>query len=311
MRLCLLVPLALAALTLAPVVQAAGPSVTDCLSATEAAPKLRASHKLREARKQLLVCAAPTCPAEIRADCTHGIDEVNATLPTVVFTVKSGTGQELSAVKVTMDGEVVAQQLDGSALTLDPGSHSFKFEMAGQAPVTQTFILHEGDKGRRETVVMGSAPSAGPVAVVPVPVAAAPVVAPPPPPPPVVLPPPPPETTAAVNASGAMSGQRVLGIVVGSVGVAGLAVGGIFGGLAASSYSTANNECPSHSGCSPQAMNDRSSASTLASVSTAGIIAGGVLVVGGLTVFLTAPKHSAATVGLEVRPGGLALTGGF
>ena len=318
MRHCLLASLALAAITAAPVVHAAGPSVTECLSATEAAPKLRTSHKLREARKQLLICAAPTCPAEIRADCTHGVDEVNALLPTLVFTVKTAAGQELSAVKVTMDGEVVAQQLDGSALTLDPGSHSFTFETAGQAPVTQTFILHEGDKGRRETVVMGPAAAVAPVAAQPAPVAAPPVVvappvvAPPPaPPPPVVESAPPPAATVEASKSSGMSGQRVAGIVVGSVGVAGLVVGGIFGGLAASSYGTASNECPGHTNCNSQAMNDRSSASSLATVSTVGVIAGGALLVAGVTVFLTAPKHSVATVGLEVRPGGLALTGGF
>ena len=111
----------LAALTEAPVVCTADPSVGDCLSATEASLKLRADHKLRKARAQLLVCSAPSCPGEIRDECIHRMDEVNAGLPTVVFTVKTGAGKEMSAVKVTMDGEIVADYLDGSALTLDPG----------------------------------------------------------------------------------------------------------------------------------------------------------------------------------------------
>jgi hypothetical protein len=95
------------------------------------------------------------------------------------------------------------------------------------------------------------------------------------------------------------------------VGVAGLAVGGIFAGLAASSYGTAQKECPSHTGCSSQAMSDRSSATTLGAVSTVGFIAGGVLLAGGLTLFLTAPKNVTPAVGLQLMPGGLALTGGF
>ncbi len=277
MRHCLLVPLALAAVTAAPSVHAADPSVTDCLSATEAAPKLRASHKLREARKQLLVCAAPTCPAEIRADCTHAVDEVNANLSTIVFAVKTTAGQELSAVKVTMDGEVVAEQLDGSALALDPGSHSFTFESAGQPQTTQTFILREGDKWRIESVVMGSAATA----------AAATATA---------TPTPTPSSTQASSPGGPL---KTVGIVTGAVGVAGLAFGTVFGVLA---LSTKGSDC-SNGLCNPGSS---STAYTRGNMSTAGFIAGGVLLAGGVTMFLLAPKGGSEKPAASVAVGPMA-----
>ena len=46
--------------------------------AAEASLKLRAEHKLRLTRTQLLVCSSSSCPGEVRQECMHRIDEVNA-----------------------------------------------------------------------------------------------------------------------------------------------------------------------------------------------------------------------------------------
>ena len=61
---------------------AADPTTIDCLSATEGSLKLRSEHKLRSARAQLLVCASPSCPADIRTECARRVDEVNVAIPT-------------------------------------------------------------------------------------------------------------------------------------------------------------------------------------------------------------------------------------
>jgi hypothetical protein len=275
----------------APPARAADPSVSDCLMAAEASLKLRAEHKLRLTRTQLLVCSSSSCPGEVRQECMHRIDEVNAASPTIVLAVKNRAGHDLSAVKVTVDGQLVAEHLDGSALPIDPGPHEFTFEVSGGPPLTETIILHEGEKDRRETVNLAVGPA--------------------------------PDATSA-SLSGASPGgeggsrtasagkaQRVVGVVAGSVGVAGLAVGGIFGVLASSSWKTAQRECPDHTGCSTQAMDDRSHAVTDATVATVGFIAGGVLLAGGLTLYLTAPKGDSPRVGLEARPGGFAVSGEF
>ena len=64
-------------------------------------------------------------------------------------------------------------------------------------------------------------------------------------------------------------------------------------------------------GCSSQAVSDRNTTVTYGTVSTVGFIAGGALAVAGLTVFLTAPKSTAKTVGLKLAPGGLSVLGSF
>jgi hypothetical protein len=277
----------------APPLLAADPTIGDCLQAAEASLKLRADHKLRLTRTQLLVCSSPSCPAEVRQECMKRIDDVNAAAPTIVLTVKSAALHELTAVKVSVDGQVVADHLDGSALSIDPGAHEFKFESPGAPPAIQTIILHEGEKDRRETVVLGgsTAPS-GAERATPEPDATN-------------------DTDSETPSIGAGKAQRTVGLVASGVGVAGVALGAVFGILASSAWKSAQRECPGHAGCSTAAMNDRSSAVTDATVSTVGFIAGGAVLAGGLTLFFTAPKGGSPRVGLEARPGGFAITGGF
>src|SRR5580704_10844756 len=100
MRASLLLALPLALLTLTPAraARAADPTVPECLTASEASLKLRSEHKLRQARAQVLVCAASTCPAEVREDCTRRMDQLIAAAPTIVFEAKDGAGRELAAV---------------------------------------------------------------------------------------------------------------------------------------------------------------------------------------------------------------------
>jgi hypothetical protein len=270
----------------------AEPQVAECLAATEASLKLQAEHRLRQAKAELVTCAAPSCPAEIRQECARRMEMVTAAIPTVVFVVTGPGGHEMSAVRVTMDGAVLAESLEGNALALDPGSHVFTFEVAGQAPVTETLILHEGERDRHETIAM------------------APAV----PPPPVILPvtpPPPVQMPAEPPASGGGHGRRVLGLAVGGAGVVGVAVGAVFGAMASSSWSTAQKECPSHTDCSSQSVSDRNSTLSSATVSTVALIAGGVLVAGGLVLYFTAPSDSSPAVGLGFAPGGAFLAGRF
>ena len=135
-------------------VRADGPGIGECLSSAESWLKLKQEHKLKAARAQLLICSSASCPGEVRNECMKRVEEVNAASPTIVFSVKDLGGNELDKVKVTADGQVVADRLDGSAISVDPGAHEFKFEAAGAPPLTKTIILHEGEKDRKENIVV-------------------------------------------------------------------------------------------------------------------------------------------------------------
>jgi len=98
------------------------------------------------------------------------------------------------------------------------------------------------------------------------------------------------------------SSQRTIGLVVGGVGVAGLAVGSIFGGLAFSKNSDAKTLCPASPGCSSQAGVDaNNNAKSDATISTVAVLAGGAALVTGAVLFLVAPRKR-PSVGFHVVP---------
>jgi hypothetical protein len=161
---------------------AADPTTAECLTATEASLKLRNDQKLRDARSELLICSASSCPADVRTECVRRMAELNAAIPGIVFDAKDAAGNDLMAVTVTMDGHLLTERLQGAAISIDPGPHKFAFATAGQPRVEKQFVIREGEKSRRERIIFGAATaSASPVASVtpPTPVAASLAPAPP------------------------------------------------------------------------------------------------------------------------------------
>ena len=296
----------------------------QCVEANTRAQDLRRSGKLSATRDQLRLCATPSCPAIVRDDCAKRLDEVDGAQPTIVFDAKDGAGNDIGGVRVTVDGNLLTARLDGSALAVDPGEHTFTFEVPGQPAVTRTFILKETEKARRERIVLGATPPSAssapiaPAAAAPPPSALAPAGARAPPPPSQQAPIAPAEPSAP---SGGGGGRKTLGLVVGGAGVVGVAVGSVFGLLASSSWSSAKNAC-SAGNCPGatrgQAQTDHDTAVADGTVSTIAFIAGAALVTGGVVLFATAPSGGdAASARLVMAPdigrdhGGMWLQGRF
>jgi tetratricopeptide (TPR) repeat protein len=81
---------------------------------------------------------------------------------------------------------------------------------------------------------------------------------------------------------------------VGGLGVAGLAVGGIFGGLALSAKSKLADECKINKTCTTKtAQDDRAAASTKATVSTIGFAVGGAALATGIVLFAVSGRAAA------------------
>jgi hypothetical protein len=271
---------------------AADPTTADCLGASEAALKLGNDHKVRAERSQLLVCASASCPADIRKECASRVDEVNAQIPTIIFGAKDASGADLNAVKVTMDGEVVAERLEGTALSIDPGEHTFTFETANQPQLTKTFTIQEAQKERREVITFGAATTApNPLTPTPQPTSAQP----------------PPENPPGAYGNQGLGTQKILAIVAGGVGVVGLGIGTAFGVMAMSQKNDAQSACPG-SQCATQAgVNKWNNAGSTGNVSTVGFVIGGLGVAGAAVLWFTAPTSASTQVGLG--PGMLQVKG--
>src|SRR5215469_5136429 len=93
----------------------------QCIDANASAQTLRKNGKFREAREQLHLCLDPHCPKLVSRDCATRLDELDLAQPTIVFDAKDRTGNDLGAVKVTVDGRPLVDKLDGTAVPVDPG----------------------------------------------------------------------------------------------------------------------------------------------------------------------------------------------
>ncbi len=273
----------------------------QCIDANTKGQELRREGKLSAAGGEFRTCTAPACPALLRDDCARRLDEIERVQPTIVFDAKDASGRDVSAVKVTVDGAPLADRLTGAPLPVDPGEHVFSFEVAGQAPVSQTFVIKESERDRRERIVVGgaagsaSAPTSTPAG------GGAPA-------------------GEAPQAGGAAT-RKLVGEVAMGVGAAGVVVGSVFGIMAITQASQQKTDCASSSNCNDHgaALSDHSSASTYGTISTASFIAGGVLLGAGAVLFFTAghPAEPGATTALVVTPsigpgaGGMLLKGEF
>jgi hypothetical protein len=289
-----------AAVTLAPASALADDAA--CIAASEQSLTLRQSGHLHEALKQLAECAATACPDEVKVECARRIEAIGAVMPTLVLGATDGSGNDLSAVEVTMDGAPLVAALDGRPIAVDPGAHSFRFAMAGQPPVEKTLVVREGEKDRRETVVLGPPPAMPAVAPAAPSSSSAPALAP--------LAPRPPWST-----------QHVLAVAAGSAGVVGLAVGTVFAVYASSAQHDEKSNCPA-AGCTrfAQSAEDYDTAKKDATGATIAYVAGGVLVASAIVLWVTAPHAATAAPSarrIDVAPAffgpsrGLVLRGEF
>jgi hypothetical protein len=118
-------------------------------------------------------------------------------------------------------------------------------------------------------------------------------------------------------AAGGWTSLTYAGVVVGGVGVAGIAVGAITGVLTLSKKSSLVTECPADQCRTQTSFSNLDSANTMATISTVAFIAGGVCLAAGITgVFLgtrkgTSDESPKVSLSPWIGPGGAGVSGRF
>lgn len=268
-----------ALLALVPTSSARADETEACVDANEQSIQLRNEHKLLAARAASAKCAAPSCPEDVRRVCSERALKLNDVIPSILFTVKDGSGHDVLGVKVTVDGAPAATDPSMNSLELDPGPHTFVFEAAGQR-VEQSFLLRERERQRGEAIVLGpAAPAAAPPAASVAPRS---------------VPPPHVDCTA--------------GWVVGGIGVASLVGGSVAGVLALTLRADSNSLCPGNQ-CTQAGVDKNNDAIAAAWVSDFGI---GIGLVGvGVATYLLLRSGDQAPAAVSVVPFVLAGSAGI
>ena len=192
---------------------------------------------------------------------------------------------------VSRDGIELGQAALGVPIPVDPGKHVIEVTASGRQKKSFEIDLAES-KSEKLTVEPGEAlPPETP------PPAAKPVVSPKP-----IAPAPKPEADR-----GRGNNTKTLGYVIGGIGVAGIAVGGVTGLLALGRKHTMDDDCVARNGtqfCGQAGIDAAHSGKTLATVSTLSFAAGALAVGVGAYFVLSSSEESTTALSAHALPGG-------
>lgn len=219
----------------------------------------------------------------------HAADElkrVDAMVPRILISMNAPPAN----VDVKLDAVSIGAASLSVALPVDPGAHTIAISAPDKSPWSTT-VQTKADG----TTTKVDAPALADAKV------AAPAIAPP-----VVAPPPAHDDSPPPANPESSRPLRTVGVVTAIVGGAVVVVGAGLGLVANSKGSSSYDEGCQKNGMCPAgaAADDHDSARTFAGFSTAGFIAGGVLVAAGAVLFFVAPKKTQTSAWL-VSPHGI------
>jgi serine/threonine-protein kinase len=215
---------------------------------------------------------------DIVARAREGTARVEAVLPRLEITPPWGA--EFADLELYLDGSRLSPLLYSVAVPVDPGLHELRASAPGRVPFALELTLPSGPGTTRVRIPessLGRKP---------------------------VLPEPDPPRAPIREDASEPPGQtlRIVGLALGGVGIASLAIGTGFAVKAGNERSELEAQCPS--GICTMAGKDKYDAYTQhATVANAALIAGATSLVGGVIVYLVAPSaHPAKSRHVAVEP---------
>jgi hypothetical protein len=198
-------------------------------------------------------------------------DTLRPQAPQLTLELGPGAPRETTVLR---DGAVVPASTLGTPVSVDPGVHRLSTQAPGGLVTEVEVTLKKGERKllTLQVAVRSGAPSSSAASSS---AAAAP------------------EAPAGSEQHDG-SKQRLVGLVVGGVGVVGIVAGSALGAVAKGKLGSALSNCPTKTRCPLADQAGVDSAGTLADGSTASFVLGGAALAAGVVVFLTAPSAKAA-----------------
>lgn len=182
---------------------------------------------------------------------------------------------EVEGLEIKRDGVVVGKPLWGSPMPTDPGPHRVTATAPQRKPWASNVDVPKDSRSSSITV-----PALEPA------------------PPEVVAPP---GGEGAAGSTGTGNTQRIVGLVVGGVGVVALGFGAYFGLRTKSKNDESSSHCGANNVCDDTGFTARKDALSAATISNVAFVVGGVAVAGGIVLYFTAPKSGASALAVGPR----------
>jgi hypothetical protein len=203
-----------------------------------------------------------------------------------------------NSLEITRDGQPLRRGEVGVAIPVDPGEHVVRASAPGKQPWSMKVVV--GPKGDSQTVVVPVLSDTSPAASSASPVTATDGSSDP-------------GMDRGLGDSGSDgSGRRTLGLVLGGLGLAGVAVGSFVGLKAFSTWSDAKDACNDYPfDCGREGKRLEADARGYSTISTWSFVAGGALLAAGSVLFITASPGPDPEVSLGLGPSSVAVKGRF
>jgi len=104
--------------------------------------------QLVEASRLYASCSDLSCGAATWRACVAASTHLHASLPSVIPVVLDDDGEPRADVEVRMDGQVIASQLTGLSIAVDPGPHDFSFSIDSGVFASTKIDVVEGERNR-------------------------------------------------------------------------------------------------------------------------------------------------------------------
>lgn len=212
------------------------------------------------------------------------------------LTIVVSSQADVAGLRIYRDGTELGRAAWGTAMPVDPGTHSIEARAAGKR--TWSYSIEVGGDADRKKVEVAvleddlSAEVAPPPTVVPAVVPAPPPASPGPPAPA-------PRTESEPEL---VNGRRVAAYALGIGGVVALGIGSYFGVRAFSKWSESDDECPGGR-CSAKGAQASEDARRAADASTVSFVVAGACLGAGAYLFFTSEPDKRKTGALFVRAG--------
>lgn len=236
--------------------------------------------------KEAAATAARTGRTDWEATARERAHQLEPALSSLTIVVPPAS--DVPGLKVERDGVEVARPQWGLPIPVDPGLHP----VAATAPRKQQWstTVTVGGNAAKATVTIppllleqGDGTESAPAAAPGAPAGPGPAQS---------------SVDAGAEADGS---QRTWGLVLGGVGLAGVAAGSVFGLMAKSKHDEALEQCDAENRCTAEAIELDDTARSRATVSTVLFGVGGASLIGGVILYLSAPSEP-STVSVGAAP---------
>jgi len=124
-----------------------------CQIAYQTGQEREQSGRLVEASELFARCAEEACGTTWQ-ECVVRGTRLSSAVPSVVPLVTDDKGDPRIDVQVKMDGRVIASELNGRAIPVDPGTHEFSFSTPAGIFASKKVTFAKGERNRTLAVLM-------------------------------------------------------------------------------------------------------------------------------------------------------------